>query len=108
MRIDPQATPVAQNHLYLRGAGRRRTGLRSTRGHLRKFNRQEHWPSIPRQEPLLLQLGPPRIDLLPLQIMKPRNLANRRAANADRLQNRQLLLVAPPTPPLNAKNFASH
>ena len=40
--------------------------------------------------------------------MTPRNLANRRAANADRLQDRQLLLVAPPTPPLYAKNFASH
>lgn len=51
---------------------------------------------------------PPSIDLLPRHIAPLRNLRHRRAAHAYRQNDLELLIVAPPSPPLQPKNIAPH
>lgn len=51
---------------------------------------------------------PPGVNLLPLNLMALRNLSDACAANPKRHDNFKLVLVAPETPPLHPKKFASH
>ena len=73
-----------------------------------KFHRKKQRLRQGRKQPLLLQIMPPSVDLLPRHIMPLRNLRHCRAAHADRLNDLELLLVSPPSPTLQPKNIATH
>lgn len=55
------------------------------------------------------QLGTPLVNVLPRQIMPPRNLGHRRSAHTDFAQDRPLLSIRPSTPPFRTSHdFLSH
>lgn len=60
------------------------------------------------KQTLPLQVPPPAVDLLARDLMALRNLGHRRAIDPYRMQDRDLRLLAPPPPTLNAKNAAAH
>ena len=79
----------------------------------RSLNRPVLTGRIERQENRLAQTGPnplppklpaPLVDVLACQIMSASNLRDRHPVNANLHQDRQLLIVRPTAPPLNANN----
>ncbi|MBB6470388.1 hypothetical protein HNQ96_006286 [Aminobacter lissarensis] len=61
-----------------------------------------------RQDPFLLQLMPPRVDLLARNFMALRNLCHRRPVSPNRHDDLELLIITPPTPTFLPKNFDTH
>ncbi len=57
-----------------------------------------------RPKPLVLQLPPPLINMLPRHIVTPGNIGHGRTTNTNLSQNRQLHLIWPKPPTLDANN----
>lgn len=57
---------------------------------------------------ILLEVMPPRINLLSGHLMALRHLRHRGPVDPDRRDNPQLVPIAPKPPPLDPKNFATH
>jgi hypothetical protein len=65
-------------------------------------------PSVRRPKPFLLQVMPPRINLLPPNLMTLRYLRHARPADTNRHDNLELVVVIPEASPLHPKNLAPH
>jgi hypothetical protein len=65
-------------------------------------------PSVRRPKPFLLQVMPPRINLLPPNLMTLRHLRHARPADTNRHDNLELVVVMPEASPLHPKNLAPH
>lgn len=61
-----------------------------------------------RQQPLLFEFATPGVYLLTCHIVPMSNFCDRGSGNTNRHDNRELLIVAPSTPPLSPKNFNAH
>lgn len=108
--VKMQTTTTLQAQL---NCGRwRRLGGRAMRHRSPSRDRNIHWieksPSARRPKPFLLQVMPPRINLLPPNLMTLRHLGHARPADTNRHDNLELVVVMPEAPPLHPKNFAPH
>jgi len=65
-------------------------------------------PNVRRPKPFLLQVMPPRINLLSPNLMTLRHLGHARPADTNRHDNLELFIIMPKATPLHTKNFATH
>jgi len=108
VKMQTTTTPQAQLN-----CGRwRRFGGREMWHRSPSRDRNIHWiekgPSVRRPKPFLLQVMPPRINLLPPNLMTLRDLGHAHPADTNRHDNRELVVVMPEASTLHPKNFAPH